>query len=311
MPQMTPGQARVIDPIQTNLARGYRNAAFIGSALFPIVPVGQRGGKVLEFGREDFMLYDTARAPGTNTKRVQFGYFGSPYALEQHALEGVVPFENMDDARVVPGINQGRIAIRKIQSIIGLKAEKAQADLATNAANYPATNKAALSGTSQWSDHDNSNPSTDIEYAKEVVRGQIGMAANTVVLGAKVFSKIKQHPKLIDRIKYTSRDVITTDLLAALWEVDRVIVGKAVYAENGAMIDIWGNFVVLAYTNISDLSSFGEPSYGYTYQLENYPIVEQVYQSRSAKSWVYPVTDEISPVIAGASAGFLFSTVIA
>lgn len=308
---MTPGQARVIDPILTNIARGYRNAAFIGFMLFPIVPVGQRGGQIIEFGREDFLLYETARAPGANTKRVQYGYFGSPYALEQHALEGMVPFEIMDDARIVPGIDQGTIAIQKTQKTIGLRTEKAQADLATNTANYPATNKAALSGTSMWSDHVNSNPSTDIEYAKEAVRSQIGVAANTVVLGAKVFSKIKQHPKLLDHFKYTGRDVITADLLAALWEVDRVVVGKAVYANNGVMTDIWGNFVVLAYTNISDLSSMGEPSYGYTYQLKNYPIVEQTYHDRSAKSWIYPVTDEVSPVIAGANAGFLFSNVVA
>jgi len=312
MPQQTPSQARVIDPILTTVAQGYKNAAFIGDALFPQVPVGQRGGKILAFGKEDFMLYATARAPGANTNRVQFGYSSSPYALEQHALEGQVPFELMEDARVVPGLDQGSIAVRKVQNIIGLRKEKAQADLATTAANYPTGNKATLSGTSQWSDYANSSPSAAIETAKNAVRAKIGMKPNTVVLGAAVFSVLKQHPAILDRIKYTGRDVVTTELLAALWEVSRVLVGEAVYASDaGVFSDVWGKFVVVAYTDTSGMMDMGVPSYGYTYQLGGYPIVEQTYQDRNAKSWIYPVTDEVSPVIAGSSAGYLYSAVVA
>lgn len=64
MPQMTPATARVIDPILTNVARGYANNALIGMSLFPAVPVQQRGGKIVSFGKEAFMTYATGRAPG-------------------------------------------------------------------------------------------------------------------------------------------------------------------------------------------------------------------------------------------------------
>lgn len=311
MPQQTPSQARVIDPILTTVAQGYKNSAFIGDALFPPVPVGQRGGKVLAFGKEDFMLYATARAPGANTNRVQYGYASSPYALEQHALEGQVPFEMMEEARAAPGLDQGTIAVRKTQNIIGLRKEKAMADLATDAGNYPSGNKTTLSGTAQWSDYSNSSPSVAIETAKNAVRAKIGLRPNTVVLGAAVFSVLKLHPALLDRIKYTGRDVVTTDLLAALWEVDRVLVGEAVYASDaGVFSDVWGKFVVVAYTDTSGMPDMGVPSYGYTYQLRGYPIVEQPYQDRNAKSWIYPVTDEVAPVIAASSAGYLYSAVV-
>jgi hypothetical protein len=55
----------------------------------------------------------------------------------------------------------------------------------------------------------------------------------------------------------------------------------------------------------------GTPSYGYTYRLRGNPAVESAYQDRNAKSWIYPVTDELSPVIAGALSGYLFSSVVA
>jgi len=315
MPQMTPAQARVIDPILTTAAQGYRNPDFVGDNLFPPVPVDQRGGKIITFGREDFELYSTVRVPGAATKRVQFGYLGSPFALEDHSLEGVVPIEISQDAAAVPGINLGNQAVRRTQNIIALRKEKAQADLATTAANYAASNKVTLAGTDQWSNYTDlvaSNPSGDIETAKEAIRAKIGKRPNTVVLGPLVWASLKYHPNMLDRIKYTSRDSISLEMVANLWEVKRVIVGDAVYmTQAGVQTDIWGKFVVLAYTEIGSLADAGLPSYGYTYQLGGYPLVEQPYYERNPKSWIYPVSDALQPVIAAALAGYLISAVVA
>lgn len=313
MTQQSTAQARVIDPILTNVAQGYKNSALVGAALFPAVPVGQRGGKILAFGREDFRLYSTLRAPGGNTKRVQFGYAGTPYALEQHSLEAVVPFELMQDANAVPGIDLASMSVRKTQDIIALRTEKAQADLATTAGNYAAGNKTTLAGVSQWSDYTGtSDPINDVEVAKEAIRGKVGKRGNTVVMGAAVWKSLKNHPKVVDRIKYTGRDVATPELLASLFDVKLVVIGDGVY-ENaaGALVDVWGKFVVVAYTDLSSAADMGSPSYGYTYRLQGNPAVEVPYQDRNAKSWVYPVTDELSPVQAAVDAGYLISAAVA
>lgn len=309
--QMTPAGARVIDPILTTAAQGYQNADMVGDALFPAVPVDARGGKIITFGREDFELYSTVRAPGSATKRVQFGYSGGNFALEDHSLEGVVPIENMQEAAAVPGIDLGRGALRRTQNIIALRKEKAQADLATTAGNYPAGNKVTLAGAQQWSDAA-SDPSADIEAGKEAVRAKIGKRPNTVALGPLVWSKLKYHGKLIDRIKYTSRDSLTLEMLAALWEVKRVVVGDATYlTAAGVQTDVWGKFAVLAYTEIGTLADNGLPSYGYTYQLRGYPVVEMPYYERNPKSWIYPVSDALQPVIASNIAGYLISAAVA
>ena len=313
MPQLTVSQARILDPILSTVAQGYKNAELVGSMLFPYVPVGQRGGKIIAFGKEDFALYATGRTPGSNTKRVQFGYAAGSYSLDSHSLEGQVPVELMQEAQAVPGIALATIAVNKVQSIISLRLEKAQADLATNAGNYGANNKAALSGTSRWSDFGTtSDPIADIEAAKESVRQQIGRRPNTIVMGAAVMSKLKQHPKVIDRMKYTGRDVATAELLASLFGVARVVMGEAIYADaSGSFVDVWGKNVVVAYTEMGTQAEQGLPTFGYTYRLGGYPVVEQPYEDRNSKSWIYPVTDEVAPVIAGASAGFLLSSVVA
>jgi hypothetical protein len=311
---MSIGSARVIDPILSEIARGYTNAAMVGAALFPAVPVAQRGGKIIQFSKEAFRAYNTGRSPGANTKRVAFGYSSATYALEQHALEGVVPFELMEEADAVPGIDLGRGAVQMVQDIIALRLEKAQASIATTAGSYAAANKTTLSGTSQWSDFTTgvSDPIKDVEAAKEAVRAAIGRYPNTVVMGAAVMSKLKQHPKVVDRMKYTGRDVATPELLASLFGVTRVVSGDAVSASDADVLsDVWGKFVIVAYTETGGIAQMGRPSYGYTYRLRGYPAVEQPYQERNAKSWIYPVTDEVAPVLAGAEAGYLISAAVA
>lgn len=313
MPQLTPSQARVVDPILSTIARGFQNAEFVGDSLFPFVPVPQRGGKIISFRKEDFRLYVTGRTPGANTKRIQVGYDGSSFALESHSLEGVLPLELMQEAHAVPSIDLAQGTIRKTQNIIALRLEKAQADLATTAGNYGAGNKTTLAGTSQWSDFTGaSDPLNDVEVAKEAIRAAIGKRPNTIVMGAKVFAKLRMHPKIIDRMKYTGRDVPTAEILAALWGVQTVKIGDAVYADDAdAITDVWGKFVVVAFTEVASLAAMGTPSYGYTYRLSGYPMVETPYLERNPKSWVYPVTDEVAPVIAGATAGYLISAAVA
>jgi hypothetical protein len=113
-------------------------------------------------------------------------------------------------------------------------------------------------------------------------------------------------------MKYTGRDVATTEILAALFGVKQVLVGEAVFVDaSGVMNDVWGKSVVIAYTELGGLAAMGAPTFGYTYRLTGYPMVETPYLDRNSKSWVYPVTDEVAPVIAGAAAGYLISAAVA
>ena len=78
---MTPAQARVVNPVLTTVAQGYKNAAMVGMSIFPFVPTGVRGGKIITFGKEDFQIYATGRTPGSNTKRIQFGEVKPSHSL--------------------------------------------------------------------------------------------------------------------------------------------------------------------------------------------------------------------------------------
>lgn len=311
MSQMT--NAQIADPVLTQVARGYKNAAYVGNALFPVVPVGMRGGKIIEFGKESFRLYNTARSPGSRVPVAQFGYTGKPYALVDHSINGLVPIEHLQDASQGPGANLASGAVIFARNIILKRLEIEQATIARAAATYAASNKTTLSGTSQWSDYSGtSDPIRDVDDYKDAVRAKVGLMPNTILLPAAVFKKVKNHPKILDRIKYTGRDSATAEILAGLFNIDNVVVGNAIYQDaDGNMQDVWGKDVVLGYTETSSIANMGAPSYGYTYQLNGYPVSEAAYYDGDIKSWLYPTSDSVSPVIAGADAGFLVVNAVA
>lgn len=308
--QLTPGQARIVDPVLSQHARGYLQAELVARSLFPFAPVPMYGGKVIQFDKSAFRLVNTARAPGTATKRVQFGYQGEPYAIVPNALEASVPRELMRDATVVPGIDLGTRAINTVLKIMNLGHEVACASIARNPASYDANHQLALSGTSVWSNAA-SDPSGNISAGREAIRESIGIYPNTCLLSAKAMKSLRFHPQILDRIKYTSRDSVTTQILSGLWEIPNIVVGQAVTADpvTDAFGDVWGPDVVLAYVAPSgggDASANAEePSYGYTYLIEGMPLVEQPYWDNNTKSWVYGVSFDQVPVLSGMQGGFL------
>jgi hypothetical protein len=310
--QMSLGQARIVDPVLSTVALGYRLPEAVGENLFPRVPVALRGGKVIQFGKEAFKKYNTARAPGSATGRIQFGYEGVPFSIVPNALEAPVPRELQQDALVMPGIDLGTRAVNLVMRSNILALEVEQAGIALTAASYDSNHKVALAGTSQWSDYSGtSDPSNDVQTWREAVRTTTGAYPNTMVLGAAVLRALRQHPKILDRVKYSGRDAITTEILQALWEIPKIRVGTMVSSDDaGVFSDVWGKNVVLAYVPAGP-STQEEPSYGYTYTYAGHPTVEQPYWEPQTKSWIYGVSFDRSTVMTGILAGFLGQTVVA
>ena len=310
--QLSPGQARVVDPVLSEHARGYRQPGLVGRSLFPLAPVPIYAGKIIQFGKEAFRLVNTSRAPGTATKRINFGYQGEPYAIMPSSLEATVPRELMRDASQVPGIDLGTRAINTVLRVMQLGHENSCATIARNTASYDANHQMALSGTSAWSSS-TSTPSADIATGSEAIRSSIGVYPNTALLSAKAMKNLRFHPEIIDRIKYTGRDSVTAQLLGQLWNIENVVVGAAMTADPVTDVfgDVWGADVVLAYVAPSgggDASANAEePSYGYTYLIEGMPLVEAPYWDPNTKSWVYGVSFDYAPVLSGMQGGYLIT----
>ena len=300
---MNLGQSRIQDPILTSVLQGYANPTFIGESLFPRVPVQVSGGRVIQFGKEAFMAYNSQRAPGADTKRITFGYSGVPFALENHALDAVVPREWMRDVAIQPGIDLGTRAIRLTGRSLQLELEIQQAGIATLATNYDANHKVALAGATKWSS--TGTPKTDIDAAREAIRTTTGVYPNRLILSPLGYNALRNNVNIVNRFQYVSADSITPAMLGNLLDIDQVLVGKGIKSDDtGVFTDVWGNNAILAY--VPDVPQvIEEPSYGYTYTMDGHPLVEVPYWDPKAKSWIYGTAFERVPVLTGMTAGFL------
>jgi hypothetical protein len=74
-----------------------------------------------------------------------------------------------------------------------------------------------------------SDPIGDIEDGKNTILSNTGYLANTLVLSYNAYSILKNHVDVVDRYKYTSAESISPDLMARLFEVDRIFVMKGVF----------------------------------------------------------------------------------
>jgi hypothetical protein len=310
---MNTSQAGVVDVILSNYARAYINPEFIAPRLLPYADVPARNTKLIKFGKESFRRLNTRRAPGAPIPTVQYGYASDPVSLVQDALQGLVPIEIGEEAAAVPGIDMGQVAVRMVLAQLDLGYEIDTATAVRALATYGLNNRVTLAGASQWNNAA-STPFLDVQAAREAIRRSTGRYPNVMVMGPDVFTALTNLPSVKDQFKYVSSESITEAMLARYFNLDEVQVGKGVYlpdgtADTAVATDIWGKDVILAY--VPKEGNWMVPSFGYTYRLRGYPMVEVPWYDRDIRSWKYPTTMERRPYVTGADAGFLIQNAVA
>lgn len=273
MPQPTQSQVHV-DAILTNISVAYLQRAenFIADKVFPVVPVDKQSDKYFVYSKNDW-LRDEARVRTDGTESVGSGYnittdtyYADVYAI--HKDIGDQTRANADapinvDREAAEFVTHRLLTRREIQFVNDFMTTNKWATDVTGVAASPTTGQ-----TIQWSDYTNSDPIEDIEAGKAQILSTTGLEANTLVLGYDVFRRLKNHPDLVDRIKYTSSQTITEDMLARMFDIERVLVSKSVKATNAegataAYSFTTGKTALLAH--VAPNPGILTPSAGYTF----------------------------------------------
>ena len=264
------------DSVLSNLSLQYRNAEYIAPRALPKVLVRKASDKFYEFTQGDW-LRNEAEVRAEMTRGAVGGYELSTqtYSTTQYSMATYVADEERDNAD--EGLDLDRQAVEYCADKTLMKLEAQAAALLFAAGSYPTGNKTQLSGTDQWNDTD-SDPIGDLRGGKSVVSGKIGRQPNTLILGEKVYTTLQDHPKVLDRIKYTQKGIVTPDLLAGLFDVERVLVGRAI--ENTAAEGVadsyarlWGKHAALAY--VAPHPGIRTLSFGYWFVWSGYDFLTE------------------------------------
>jgi len=270
-----PTQSSVhIDAILTNISVAYMQQAgnFVATKVFPLVPVEKQSNKFFKYTKNDWFR-DEAQVRADATESAGGGYNLSTDSYSAMVWSFHKDVGDQTRANADTPINLDREAAEFVTSRILLRQEIDWQQTFFTTGVW-GTDYTGVSGTpstnefKQWSDYANSDPLEDIEAAKEQILSTTGFEANTLVLGYQAFRKLKNHPDLVDRIKYTSSNVITEEMMARMFQVDRVLVTKSVKATNkegatGAYSFVHGKSAMLCYS--APNAGLLQPSAGYTF----------------------------------------------
>jgi hypothetical protein len=156
-----------------------------------------------------------------------------------------------------------------------------------------------------WSTPASSDPISDIEVGKAAIHAVIFKDPNILLLGKAVFDILKHHPDILDRIKYVQKGVVTAELMAAVFGVDKVIVGKAGYntAKEGKTASysyLWGKNAILAY--VEPRPGVKKFSLGYVFQSRKFQTRRARLETRHS-DW-FEVSDLEDEKMVCTSAGY-------
>lgn len=238
-----------IDAALTNVSVAYRNPDYIADLIAPQVAVRKQSDKyyIYDAERERFRQSNDRRAPGAEADEVDFALSTDSYYCEDHALESVIPDEERENADPViqPDIDRTEFLMDKID----LNKEIVLATRIRTGSDIPGE---TLSGTDQWSDYTNSDPVSAVEGQKGTIQQEVQVLPNTLVLPYEVYQKVRLHPKVIEKVQYVKLGVVGPDVLAQLFDVDRVLVAKAfknvaARGQAASLEYVWGKDAFLCY----------------------------------------------------------------
>ncbi len=300
-------ELRMVDPVLSTIAQGYSNASMAAESLFPTVQVSKLKGKIPMFGREAFIVRDTERAIRAASNRippsdVQLVEFETQEQDVEIAIDYLEEEESPDFYRY-----EQRIA-KELTDILLLGKEKVAADYVQDPANFAAGLKDEILVGEAFDDYTNdTDPIEVIRDAMASIRTRIARYPNTMVIGDVTYQVLMQHPKILERIKYSGVSKANTKILSELTDIPNVRIGMAVHSADGANFsDVWNDNIVLAYVDRSEKANRSEfnPSYGYTFQREGKPEIDTYFEN-GGKIKVIRNTDNYVVKVTASDAAFL------
>lgn len=218
----------------TNVSVAYAQNAnmFIADKVFPVVGVSKQGDLYYKYSKGDwFRGVAEERAPATESAGGGWEVTTDSYFAKVFAVHKDV--DDQTRANADSQFDLDRDATRWCTQQLLLKRELDFISAYMTTGVWGLDRAGVASGPTgtqflRW-DVAGSDPIDIIQDEQLRILSQTGVMANTLVVGPYVLQALLNHAGILDRIKYTQGPAIpTTQLLAQLFGVDRVLVTNAI-----------------------------------------------------------------------------------
>jgi hypothetical protein len=260
------------------------SSAFIAHQIFPKVPVKFQTDAYWKYSKSDWRRTDAQkRAPGTESVGGGWSHTTDTYRAEVFAVHKDIDAQTRANADSNFNLDSEAARFVTNQLLIKRDLDWCNEFFKTGVWATEKTGVAAAPGASQflqWND-DASDPIGDLTKYGLDFRELTGFSGNVLVIGAEVKRILMNHPDILDRIKYTQKGIVTEDLLATLFGVEKVITAYATYTNVAQTNDAATQDAAATYSFIANKKaaalfyvpsgpSLMKPAAGYTFTWNGY-----------------------------------------
>ena len=280
---------------------------FIADQVMPKFPVGKKAATLSVIQRKNLTLPDTTRADGATFNRVSLYATDKSYSCVNDALEGVLP----DGQRETypDDFNAELETINALKIKMMLKRESRIKDKIFDTTTWTG---AALYTDNSGSPRDSvdTNIISQIGAAKEKVRLNTGVIADSLIIGEAAMQNMLKNTGIIARFPNAERvtEAMIRGSLAAIFGLEQLLVGSSAYnsADEGqdpTFSDLWGDDYAMVAVLGREGMPLSEPQLARTIFWQRYigdidvdALVEQ-YREQQTKSDIFQVERSIDEKI--------------
>lgn len=268
MPQPTRSDVHVNRPL-TNISIAYIQRAndFIADKVFPIVPVMKQSDRYFSYDKKYwFQTQAKVRAASSESAGSGFHVDSTPsYFCDVWAVH-----KDVDDqirANADQPLDMDRDATMFVTQQLLLRREKVFVAQYLTTGIWTGDPAGDFTPATKW-DLAGSNPMADVDLEKNLIKKSTSYLPNTLVVASDVFFALRNNASVLDRIKYTQRGIVSEDLLASLFGVEKFLVSSvtndtAQEGQTASMSYLTTKVALLVYA--APAPSILQPSGGYCF----------------------------------------------
>ena len=285
MPMPAQSDLHVNAPL-TNVSVAYiqDNRRFLATRVFPKVKVEKQSDLYWKYSKSDWRRTDAARrAPSTESPGVGWNTTTDQYFAHVYAVHKDIDDQLRANADSNFHLDSDATKFVTNQLLLKRDIDWASTYFKTGVWGTEYTGKSTSPSTGeflQW-DQGASDPLGDTTDWADDFDTLTGFDFNKMIVGSSVWKALKNHPAILDRIKYTQKGVVTEDLVAQFFGVDEFIVAKATKATGPQIADADAQDAAASYDRIVSSTdalllyapsspSLLTPSAGYTFVWNGY-----------------------------------------
>jgi len=254
-----------VNALLTNISIAYIQStdAFVSDKVFPTIPVSKRSDYYMTYDKQDWMRVKAQRrAPATESAGGGFQIeTNNTYFCDVWAFHQDIDYQTRANADNVLDLDRDATEYVTRQLLLAREWDWVNSFLTTGVWGTDAEPDPAWNAT-------DGDPIGDVIVAAATIESATGFRPNTMVVSPDVYDYLRQDEGILERIKYTQKGVITTDLLAGLFDVDQFLVARAVVDESNEGASAAADYLVsnralLCY--VEKTPGIMKPSAGYTF----------------------------------------------